>query len=166
MTIIYLQGAGFMPTTSTRDATNAEKIKKYAMLIAEKDNPNWNRDDIIRASEEKQYIDKAIDVLTLSDFRQRIYVEYQERVDYEECAAEAKYLLDNMPQELIPNLNEWLDDQPLSDIKVHGVSINDVMKMFETSLPRGFLQILKCMTTWKKYNYVDKNFCWNYFALM
>lgn len=149
-----------------RDATNPEKIKKYTKLIVEREHPDWTHDNIVKVSEEKQYIDKAIYVLTLSDFRQRVYAEYQERVDYEECSAEAKYLLDNMPQELIPNLNEWLDNQPISDIKLHGVSINDVMKMFESSLPRDFLQILKCMTIWKKHNYVDKNFCWNYFALM
>lgn len=155
-----------MSNIITRDAIDQDKVKKYAMLIAAKEHPDWDHEELILAADNKTYIDQAVYVLTLSDFRQRIYADHQEKVPYEECAIEAKYLLDNMPQELIQNLNEWLDNQPLSEIKIHGTSINDVMQMFKSSLPRDFLQVLKCMTIWKKHNYVDENFCWNYFALM
>lgn len=152
-----------------RKTYDEKQIKKYArILVKEKyDNFLLKDEDVEEEASQQEYVDRAIEILTEADFRQKLFYEYyKERVDYSDCILEAGYLVNNMPRELWTNLNEWLDDKPLSDIKVHGVSINDVMKMFETSLPRDFVQILKCMTIWKKHNYVDKNFCWNYFALM
>lgn len=152
-----------------RKTYDENQVKKYArVLVREKyDNFLLKDEEVEEEASQQEYIDRAIKILTEADFRQKLFHEYyKERVSYGDCILEASYLVHNMPQELWPNLNEWLDDKPLSDIKVHGLSINDVMKMFATSLPRDFVQILKCMTAWKKYDYVDKNFCWNYFALM
>jgi hypothetical protein len=150
-----------------RKTYDEKQIKKYArILVKEKyDNFLLKDEDVEEEASQQEYVGRAIEILTEADFRQKLFYEYyKERVDYSDCILEAGYLVNNMPRELWPNLNEWLDDKPLSDIKVHGVSINDVSNMFRKLKP-SFVQILTCMTHWKESNYIDNNFCLNYFAI-
>ena len=74
-------------------------------------------------------------------------------------------LMKYIPHEVIQNVNDSLDDQPLTDIKIHAKSFNDVMDMFKNTRPLTFIQVLHCFADWKKCNYFDEDFCFDYFSL-
>ena len=72
-------------------------------------------------------------------------------------------MISKFSEELIPNLEEWLDGKPLSDIRLGGKSVNDIVHMYEwveIDVPRAIL----CLGMWKERNYSPPDFCEWYFA--
>ena len=102
------------------------------------------------------------------DLSDRLFEEYNGHRTAIQCHDQALELMAEIPQELQQNVSEWLDDKPLSDIKVNGVSINDVFAMFkDASRPLHFIQILESFAVWKKCNYYDdKHFFMTHFCRM
>lgn len=51
---------------------------------------------------------------------------------------QAEHLLENMPEKLYPNLEEWMAGKPLSDLRVGRYSILMIMKMRRMNEERHF----------------------------
>lgn len=51
---------------------------------------------------------------------------------------QAEHLLETMPEELFPNLEEWIAGVPISDLRVGKYSILMIMKMRKMSEERHF----------------------------
>lgn len=149
-----------------RKAYDKNKVKLISMMDIDFEHPEWTQEQKDAELARPERIANTVRNLTILDLASRLYEEHGGTYTARECAAEAKYLMDNMPQELIVNVNEWLDGKPLSDIKVHGTSINDAFKMV-ANRPIHFIHILHCMCKWREAEYFDEeNFCWCYFAKM
>jgi hypothetical protein len=147
-----------------RKVYDEKLVMEIAILNVEREHPDWAKEHVLDVANTKEEIHKAKLGLTVLDFRDRLIQEYDGHRNVLQCHEEAAYLLHHMPAELIVNVNEYLDEQPLTDIKINGVSINDVFKMFENSRPLHFVQILRCMAYWRDGDYIDPDFCWNFFA--
>ena len=106
---------------------------------------------------------KAIRSITILDLSNKLFEGANGDFSLGNCENDAVYFLDNLPEELIQNVNEWLDDKPLTDIKVHGVSINDIYKFYKNRRYLTFGRVLRCMTDWKESEYIDPKFCFRYF---
>jgi hypothetical protein len=157
---ILVRGYKFM----NRKAYDEKIIKNISCMDIDFEHPDWTQEQKNIELNNPSRRAKTVRNLTILDLSNRLFEEHGGTYTARECAAEAKYLMENMPQELIVNVNEWLDNKPLSDIKVHGTSINDVFKMF-VNRPMHFIRILHCMCKWKETDYFDEeNFCWCYFA--
>lgn len=165
-TAIFIQEALFERNCKQieRKAYNEKIIKNISRMEIDFERPDWTQEQKDIELNNPYRRAKTVRNLTTLDLGNRLFEKHGGTYTARECAAEAKYLMENMLQELIVNVNEWLDNKPLSDIKVHGTSINDVFKMF-VNRPMHFIRILHYMCKWKEIDYFDEdNFCWSYFA--
>jgi hypothetical protein len=147
-----------------RKAYDQNMIERMARLTVNFNHPDWDDEQVNKEAKKEEHIQNAVFNLTVMDLRDKLLEEYGDRRTLQFCADDAKYIMMNIPKELIVNVNEYIDGMPLSDIKIHGVSINDVINGL---MPRRVhvVQVFKCMAKWKEYEYFDERFCWNYFAL-
>ena len=148
----------------SRKAYDDVLVTNISRMDIDIEHPNWSLKQKNAELNSIKRKEMTVRKLTIIDLKERLFKEYDGTHTMLECANEAKYLMDNMPPELIVNVNEYLDQQPLTDIKIHGVSINDVFAMFSKSRPMHFIRILHCMTEWRLLDYFNEDFCWNYFA--
>lgn len=97
----------------------------------------------------------------------RLYDEYAGTRPMANCSNEAKNLVEGVPTELLINIDEWIHNLPLSNIKVHGISVNDVFDRYGRARPIHFIKILHCMCRWKETDYFKgTNIFANHFTLM
>lgn len=81
-----------------------------------------------------------------------------------QCLTMAIKIMRYLPTELIPNIDEWIEGRDLSDIKVNGWSVADVMTQFGDKKIIPFLSAVECLGRWKVTGYKDKDFCRDYYA--
>jgi hypothetical protein len=138
-------------------------IDRICMLVVWNKNLNLPEDEFNAMCKTEEVRKQAIFNLNVVDLESRLMEEYGGTRDVFFCKEEALYLMENIPEELIVNVEEWLDEKSLSDIKIHGVSVNDVFEMCKGRFIH-FLSILKCFIEWKKTGYEDPDFCFWYFG--
>lgn len=69
-----------------------------------------------------------------------------------------------LPEELYVNLEEYIDEKPISDIKLHGVSLKDIINQYgEDGRKEPFIDACEAMIAYIKTGYVYKGICfdWN-----
>ena len=78
---------------------------------------------------------------------------------------EAAQLIDNLPEELYPNIEEWLNNEPISEIDYGGMSIKRIMEQHKESLDviYPFLTCLKIMNKYIRNGCQDKSICYEPF---
>lgn len=142
---------------------NEKKIKMRAAILVYNQYPDWPVEKKEEEALTDFWLDTARKSLVVGDFAKKIQEQNVNAMTYLQCESVAFDIINNMPEELWPNVEEWIDDQPISDIKVHDVSVPDVMFQFpEYKIP--FLSVMKCMCMWKEYDYKGENFCNLYFT--
>lgn len=125
-----------------------------------------SEDDVAKLSKTEDIKKEATYQITLADLTDRLVERYDGFESFESCYRKARSLLKKMPEELLPNLNEWLDNKPLSDIKVHGISVNDILEKFKNRNDIDFIEVLQYFADWKTEGFAD-SFSYNmYFAWM
>lgn len=87
-------------------------------------------------------------------------------MDHTQCVWMANDIMRVIPPELEQNMDEWLDDKPLTPIKLHGKSVEDVMTQFGEKRRITFLRAIKCIGAWRAEGYRDSDFCRWYFSTM
>lgn len=130
--------------------------------------PEWikAKQEAVGRSEEK--IQDLIYRKTIGDMVDRMVEEdggkeYSD-IYYNLCVA--KRIMENIQPELVQNINEWIENRPLSDIKIHGVSVYEVMNQFAPHRYIPFIRAVECMMYWKEVDYRNKTFCRDFFARM
>ena len=142
-----------------------EKLMKLLSVMAiSEQHPDWSDEEKIRVGELDENVQKIIRNQITKDFAKKMMDTTNNYATYFQYLEDAIQLMNEIPEELIPNVNEWIEDKPLSDIKVHGVSINDINEHYKSRCTIEFQLILRCMACWKKTNYADKNYCFYFFA--
>ena len=109
-----------------RRANDEKAIYKMSLWIMETQYKHIPENQWEEKIKTKEIRDKVIESLTIGDLASRLEEEYMGFKSLSKCDDEASYIIKNIPKELLTNINEWLDNKPLSDIKVHGVSIKNV----------------------------------------
>lgn len=106
----------------------------------------------------ENYKDKIISKLQTYNYG---YNEIQARRIY-------KSIFTNYPNELIPNLEEWLEDRPISRIEYNGVSVRDVMYQDydkNGNIVYDFLDCLRLVISYIQSNnksHLLLSYIWNY----
>lgn len=59
------------------------------------------------------------------------------------ASREAEQILNSCPEKLLPNIREWTEGKPLSDIYIEGFSVPMIMYMWRS---RDFLMAISVMT--------------------
>lgn len=74
-------------------------------------------------------------------------------------------IINELPSELYPNVQEWIDDKPISDIKYYGISIKDIMEqdIENTHKTYDFIDSLNAMLLYINHGCEDVSLCKNYF---
>ena len=142
-----------------------KKIKLRALNLVYSNYQDWTEEEKRAAANSEEWLDTARKSLVVEDFIEKI-----KKVDcgmanyayYEEMAYD---IANDMPQELWPNVEEWIDDKTISNIKVHDISIPDIMHQFPGE-DISFLDAIRCIAWWKKYDYPEGNFCAAFFMRM
>ena len=113
-------------------------MKKRTVIDDKINSPNWT---------EKQLRDLKV------MFSVRMHDYYCGTKSFLDCTIEADEIVNNVPTELLINIEEWSRNLPLSNIKVHGVYVNDVFDNYGRVSPIHFVDILRCMIVWKETDY-------------
>jgi hypothetical protein len=148
-----------------RKAYNKEIIHLTAICNLSKEHPTWSNEKIEKEAEKQDVIKRVVLALTELDLAHKLDEYYKGYWNWSECHETANYIMNNMEPQLIQNINEWIDEQPLSDIKIHGWSIKDIMCSPNKKRKVSFVEAMKCLIQWKENNYENKDFCILYFAL-
>ena len=147
----------------------SDTIDRICTLVVEnykfKNNITMTDEEFNEMCKSEDVRKQAILNLNVVDLKTRIFEEYNETIPWVMCHNDAVYIMCNVPEEIIQNIEEWLDGKPLTDIKVHGVSVNDIIrKRFNNSAFIPMDKIFKAMAYWKETDFYDPNFCYRYFV--
>lgn len=135
-----------------------KKIKLRAVILVYNNYPDLDDATKRQMAESEEWLNLARKSFLLDDFTMKIKEHEQGILNYTASSVVAARILNNMPPELLPNVEEWIDDQPISDIKVNGVSIPDIMHQFPEH-DILFLEAMDCMCDWKSCDFQGKEFC-------
>lgn len=85
----------------------------------------------------------------------------QEKIfsEYAPCSNLIRNIMKNIPRDLLTNMIEWLHDNPISEVKVNEISVNDIIYKYNTT----FLEAILFMIEWKESGYKE-NFEEEYFT--
>lgn len=135
-------------------------------VIAE--HPEWikSRQEAVGRSEEK--IQNLIYRKTIGDMVDRMVEEDggvgRSDIHYNLCVA--KRIMENIQPELVQNINEWIENRPLSNIEINGITVESVMNQFSPRRRISFVDAIECLINWKEIGYRNKTFCRDFFSRM
>ena len=81
---------------------------------------------------------------------------------YNSANCKASQLIDDLPEELFPNIEEWLSNEPISEIDYGGISIKKIMEQHKKSfgVMYDFLTCLSIMNDYIRTGCKDKSICY------
>lgn len=118
---------------------------------------------------EEWYIKKAkenIPRLMIQIFKGNIWYRLQqEGADIQFANRLSQKLIEDVPKELYQNIQEWIDEKPISDIKYGGISIKDIMEQdfVGMGIYHSFIESLMALLLYIEHGCKDKTLCKNYF---
>lgn len=140
------------------------KLRKCAFLETALLHPDWDRVKIEEVAYSKEMINILKRRALAVDLKYKLKEDDMEIMPDSYYEKQAKWIVENIPNELILNVNEYIEGKNLSRIKIHGVSVDDIMTQYPNR-KIFFAQALKCIIAWKKQGYQNDSFRFDYFAL-
>lgn len=137
-----------------------KKVATRAMILVHTNHPELTQPEKDELAKTEKWLNVAKETLVAAAFIEKNYEELKEMMSYAQVNNWAMDILNNIPQELLTNVEEWLEGRELSTIQIHDVSIPYLMKEFNVP----FCSALKCIARWKESGFAGKEFCYNYFA--
>lgn len=141
-------------------------IDKTKMWIVGQKYPNasnLSKEELVDLCNSEDITREAIFNLNFIDLQNRLFEEYHENKSIWDCREQANKWLTMIPKELMPNIEEWLDCKPLSDIEIYGFSINYILNRYKHK-NIDFIDAVEAFIIWKRTNYCDKGFFNVYFS--
>lgn len=153
---------------ATRRLREPDAVYRFSVIEAQREvlkkDLHLTHEDFTKLCEEPWIKERAIRTANEMDLADRLMEEGLCR-PYSAAKKMAAFMMGQFDEDLMPNLEEWLDNKPLSDIRLGGKSVNDIINMYEgvrIDIPRAIL----CLSKWKKLNYWPHDFCeWNFSKL-
>ncbi len=73
-------------------------------------------------------------------------------------------IINRLPEELYINVQEYIDEKPVSDIKYEGVSIKDIMEQYkDINLTEPFIDAAIAMIAYVESGCEDRSICFGFF---
>ena len=142
-----------------RKTYNQNLIDRVAKYEAGMANPNITSEEAAVMAREERWQNIAKHQMRTLDLITKLDELEGEFAAHEYLVLIANRIMRLIPAELEQNVDEWLDDKPLTDIKVHGLSVLDVMNQFGPKRIITFLEAIECIGKWKETGYANKDFC-------
>ena len=149
-----------------RTIYNRKKLEIIALAEVASEHPEWTpakQKEIAHSDNRLESLKKR---LLIGDLTDKMIFDDKEGICQESIQAyhnKAQWIVDNIQPELIQNLNEFIDGNPLSIIKIHGIAIVDIMHQYNDNPTISFVRAIQCMIHWKEHNY-ERNYCYNFFT--
>ena len=140
-----------------------ERLEVWSLMLAREQHPNWTYEQCLEESVKDEWMEKVIRGRIIADLTDKRIEESGEYAHHDFFYLQSKWLVENAPKELYQNINEYIDGKEISDIKIHGVSVPDIMNQFMPHKKIHFLDAMECMAYWKKNDYQNPNFCKYFF---
>lgn len=114
----------------------------------------------------KKEIEKIIPSRIQDIFKSNIFFRFKQD-GYNDVRADywATKIINILPKELYPNIEEWIDEKPLSDIKYCGISIKDIMNHYLPQRIIPFNRSIEAMLAFIESGSRDINICYNYCSM-
>ena len=149
---------------SERIVYDRERLEILSIQLLREDHPDWSYEKRKEEGLKPERMDYILRARMTVDLKNKLMKDDNGMGTSDYYFKRAKWVLDNVQPELLQNINEFIDGIPLSDIKIHGVSISDVMTQFEPERPISFMLAIESIICWKNAGYKNSNFCRYYFA--
>ena len=117
---------------------------------------DWTEEQIAQEMENEDIRKEVVLYLTGGDLSDKFMDMFGSQKTREQIKREVTVLLYNIPFDLIENVWEWIDGNPLTNVKVHNVSIVDVVGKEYSDIE--FLHTLACFGNYKLYNCFPERF--------
>lgn len=143
-------------------AFTQEDLIKLSDYLARRRNPGMNEEYYMQESM------KLIDEYYHNKMATKISEYYQNNgFDSHYSKVKGEHMVKNIPKELFPNIIEWIEDKPLSDIKYCGLSVNDIINNYEYYYDKKlcFPYALRIMKTYIEDGCEDKEIAKKFFDL-
>jgi hypothetical protein len=136
-----------------------ETLEAISISEVTEEHPEWIKAKQEEVGRSEERIQNLIYRKTIGDIVARMAEEDGGHTDnhYNLCAA--KRIMEDIQPELLPNIHEWIENRPLTKIKIHGMTVEKIMHQFEPHRTILFIEAIECMICWKKTNYKHKDFC-------
>lgn len=141
---------------STRLLRSEGAIERIAKRLVRMKHPELTSQEISELAKRKEFVDEAVYQIKVADLQDRLFEEYGETQPSWVCRDQAIEWMTKLPEELLLNVEEWLDNKPLSDIKVHGISINDIFSKYK-SPNLTMTRVMSFFILWKETGFKNEN---------
>ena len=143
---------------------DVDGLKVLSIQLLAFEHPDWSYEKRKEVGSTPERLTEITEKRMIVDLQGRLMEDdYDDNSSYHFKVA--KWIIENVQPELMQNINEWIEHKPISDIKIHNVSINDIMTQFE-NYKISFVQALSCLIYWQKTNYHNPDFCRDYFLIL
>lgn len=119
----------------------------------------------------EEYICQKATELTAKNKKDALALNIEQKLLEEKCSAgyaerSAESLAERIPEELYPNIFEWIDDKEISEIDYHGMSIKRIMDDFRYmfNCQCDFVSALRAMLFYIRGGCNDSHVCRTYFS--
>lgn len=147
----------------TYDQNLIDRVAKYEAGMA---NPTITSEEAAVMAKEEYWQNVAKHQMRTLDLIAKLDELEGDFMTHEQCVWMANDIMRIIPPELEQNMDEWLDDKPLTEIELHGKTVKDVMTQFGQKQNITFLEVIKCFGHWRAEGYKNDDFCRWYFASM
>ena len=143
-----------------------KRLELISVLEVKDAHPEWTEAKQKEIGYSEESIQDLIYRKTIGDIVDRMVEEDggNEESDFRYNLSVAERIMENVQPELMPNIHEWIENRPLSKIKIHGWTVDKIMTQFGPSHHILFVEAIECMIYWKETNYRNKDFCRLYFT--
>lgn len=142
-----------------------KKIALRAVILVYNNYPDLDDAMKRQMAESEEWLEMARRSFVLEELADKLYVQHMGILTKIQSQYMANNIVNDMPEELWPNIEEWIDDQPISHVYVHGVSVPQIMHQFPEE-EISVLAAIECLSRWKMIDYRGENFCKLYFMRM
>ena len=148
---------------SERIVYDRERLKVLSIQWFKNEHPDWPREKCVEEGAKEENIDMVMRMRLAADLADKISENEWQYATPEYFLHKAKRVVENAPRELYQNINEYIEGKELSDIKLHGWSVSDVMHQFAPHKKIDFIDAIVCISYWRARNYQNDNYCREFF---
>ena len=144
---------------------NRKKIELLSKAEVAREHPEWTEAKQKEVAYSDKHVNDLIKRLTIRDLAHKMLKDDNECVCDETLRIyrqKSQWIIDNIQPELINNINEYIDGNEISPIKIHNISAIDIMTKHNHGQSIHFIRAIQCMIYWKENNY-QKGFCETFF---
>ena len=140
-----------------------KKLEVLSIQNIKNQHPDWPREKCVEEGMLEENIDYVMRARLAADLADKMMESDGDCAPNEYFMRQAQWIVNNAPRELYKNINEYIDGEALSEIRLCGVSVSDVMNQFVPNRQISFVRAVECFAYWKNRNYQNPNYCRDFF---